>query len=520
MIIRNVVRKNFYNDSVSLMLLSSKIGKMAGVKEAAVMMATAHNIEIMERSGLLLPDSKGASPNDMLIAVLAEDEESSAAALEAVDEYFAGGGQGVQAGDELVAKSQTTALGMLPGANLSLISVPGPYAAAEAKKALNNKLHVFLFSDNVTLQEEKELKDIAAAKGLLMMGPDCGTAIINGVGLGFANAVPKGPIGLVAAAGTGLQEVACLITELGGGISQALGTGGRDIKNAIGGTTMLMGLAALARDPATKVIVLVAKPPEENVLGKLNVALQSVNKPVVTCFLGAKGELAGEGVYPVGNLQEAALKAVELSALGADSGADFIISASNVKEIAAAEATCLRTPQRYLRGLYSGGTLCYEALLLVKPHIGNAYSNVSLEPHFLLASPDESKEHTLLDMGDDYFTAGRPHPMIDPSLRVERIRREAADPETAVILLDLVLGHGSHRDPAGALLPAIREGKREATAAGRHLSVVASVCGTSSDPQGLVEQEEKLRTAGVIVMPSNAQAVAMAAAILTSHNKI
>lgn len=518
MITRNVVKKNYYSDSVTLMLLSSKIGKMAGVKEAAVMMATDHNKELLTRSGLLLPEGRTATPNDMIIAVTAEDEKSAEAVLQAVEEYFAEEGKSQAGSDEemVTTKTQATALRLLPGANLALISVPGRYAAHEARKALDNNLHVFLFSDNVTLEEEKELKEKAAAKGLLMMGPDCGTAIINGVGLGFANAVKRGSIGLVAAAGTGLQEVTCLIDKLGGGISQALGTGGRDVKAAIGGSMMLMGLRALAADPATRVIVLISKPPEEAVLDRLTEAIKAIDKPVVTCFLGARVDVAGEKVYPVRTLQEAALKAVELSGMAADRAASYFMSDNLLQQTAAAEAARFGGQQKYLRGLYSGGTLCSEAIFLLEPLLGSVYSNVALDPEYLLPDPETSKGHTLIDMGEDYFTDGRPHPMIDPGYRVERLRREALDPETAVILLDVLIGYGSHADPAGALVPAIREAKEAAAAAGRYLSVVASVCGTPADPQGLEQQEEKLREAGVIVMPSNAQASLLAAAIITS----
>ncbi len=517
MIIRNIVRENFYNDSVSLMLLSSKIAKMEGIEEAAVMMATPHNLQLMDRSGLLLADARDASPNDMIIALMARDEETVEAALVSVEDYFTGAGREAPSGDEMVARTQATAVKMLAGANMALISIPGRYAAAEAKKALDNNLHVFLFSDNVTLQEERELKERARAKGLFMMGPDCGTAIINGIGLGFANSVRRGSIGLVAAAGTGLQEVTCIISELGGGISQAIGTGGRDTKGAIGGTMMLMGLEALAADPMTKVIVLISKPPEDGVRAKLNAALKKITKPVVTCFLGAPKDAIMEGIYRVENLQETAIKAVQLSQGGADPAANFIISPEGIKQIATLEAARLKAPQRYLRGLYSSGTLCYEAMLLLEPLLGRVYSNVSLADQYLLQNADKSRGHTLIDMGDDYFTDGRPHPMIDPSLRLERFQQEAADPETAVILLDVVLGHGSHADPAGALVPVLVEAKEAATAAGRHVSVVASVCGTPGDPQNLEEQEEKLRSAGVIVMPSNAQAAALAASIINSN---
>jgi FdrA protein len=278
---------------------------------------------------------------------------------------------------------------------------------------------------------------------------------------------------------------------------------------------MLMGLRALAADPDTKVIVLISKPPEEAVLGGLTEALKEIDKPVVTCFLGAHMGVVSEKTYRVEPLQEAALKAVQLAGVSVAIDSPFLTPEGSIKQKAAAEGACFAPAQKYVRGLFSGGTLCYEAMLLLESSLGQVYSKASLDSQYLLTDPEMSREHTLIDMGDDYFTDGRPHPIIDPSFRVERFRREAADPETAVILLDIMLGYGSHADPGGALVPAIEEAKTAASRGGRHLSVVASVCGTPGDPQNLQEQEERLRRAGVIVMPSNAQAAAMAAAIIS-----
>src|SRR5690606_14776291 len=125
---------------------------------------------------------------------------------------------------------------------------PGVYAAFEAFRALENNLNVMMFSDNVTVEDEIKLKDLAVKKDLLMMGPDCGTAIINGVGLCFANKIKRGPIGLVAASGTGLQEVTVLIDQFGGGISQAIGVGGRDLSKDVMGRMTLHAINALNAD--------------------------------------------------------------------------------------------------------------------------------------------------------------------------------------------------------------------------------------------------------------------------------
>jgi FdrA protein len=190
--------------------------------------------------------------------------------------------------------------------NLALISVLGDYAAAEAIKALRPGLSVMLFSDNVSLAHEREIKTLAREKNLLVMGPDCGTAIINGMPLGFANVVRRGAIGVVAASGTGLQEVTCCIDQLGAGISQALGTGGHDLHESIGGISMLYGLDALSADPDTRVIVLISKPPAPAVAEKILARARAAGKPVVVNFLGARPEdMNVPGITPAYTLADA-----------------------------------------------------------------------------------------------------------------------------------------------------------------------------------------------------------------------
>jgi len=516
MITRNFVRRNHYSDSVSLMLLSSKLTKMPGVIGAAVMMATDNNKVLMRRSQLLLEESETASPSDMIIALKVEGEEMLAEVQNVVEDFFSKTGRSANfTENDPVVRTQDMALKMFEGANLAIISIPGRYAAREAKKALERDLHVLLFSDNVSLEDEKELKKMAVAKGLLMMGPDCGTSIINGYGLGFANAVRKGGIGLVAASGTGLQEVSCIINKHGGGISQAIGTGGRDVKSSVGGIMMMAGLQALSSDHDTEVIVLVSKPPDKPVLDQILEVAGNAGKPVVSCFLGAVYGKVPDNVLTVRTLEEAAIRSIELSASNKGLHVEYPASGTRIREVAESGSCSFRPPQRFLRGLFSGGTLCYEALLLLSPVLGDIYSNIPFEPRLKLLDPGKSIGHTLLDLGDDYFTESRPHPMIDASYRVERFEKEASDPETAVILLDVVLGYGSHPDPAGVLVDPVSKARTSALLEGRNIIVIASVCGTPDDPQDLTRQEEKLREAGVLVMPSNAQASALATAIIS-----
>jgi FdrA protein len=513
-----------YYDSVTLMLVAKELLAMPGVQDAAVVMGTPANLALMRDAGLLTAEGQVATPNDLVVAVLAEDNSAAAAALAAVDGLLAAGKGGQQ--DEASQRrphSLRAAMRTHQDANLALISVAGRYAAREARLALANGLHVMLFSDNVSLEDEIALKTLAAERGLLCMGPDAGTAIINGVGLGFANAVPAGPIGLVGAAGTGLQSVSSDIARAGSGVSQAIGTGGRDLSEAVGGRTMLAGIAALQADPATQIIVLVSKPPAERVMAEVLIAAKGP-KPVVVCFLGADpGVVERAGLIPVSTLEQAAAVAVALAR--GQEWCSPIVACDEAPLAylpqARAEAAQLQPSQRFIHGLYSGGTFCYEAQLIVEGLPDPVYSNAPI------AKPDASHQpppdavihgqHQILDLGADEYTVGRLHPMLDPSLRNRAIVHAADDPEVAVLLLDVVLGYGAHPDPAGEAAQAITAAKARAAAAGRALPVVTFVCGTEDDPQRLSQQEAKLRAAGALVTASNAQATRVAALILASQ---
>ncbi|MDI6895552.1 MAG: acyl-CoA synthetase FdrA [Bacillota bacterium] len=510
---RSVVVSQTYFDSVTLMKISSVLTGLTGVRQAVAIMATEANKQTVREAGLLVEGLDGLGATDLLIAVEADEEASAEAAITRARELLKGEAPGSTPARRAAPRTLDSALGILPGANLALISVPGVYAAAEAARALRRGLHAMVFSDNVTVEDELRLKILAREKGLLLMGPDCGTAILNGVPLAFANAVRRGSIGIVGAAGTGIQQVSVLVERLGSGVSQAIGTGGRDLSARVGGITMLQGLAALEADEETRVIVLVSKPPAGETARAVLAAVRGCSKPVVVVFLGGdRRPIEEAGAYAATTLAEAARLAVVLdrgeTVVRGDEGWD-----EEGEAVARREAERMAGVQRYLRGLYSGGTLCDEAMLILRELIGTVYSNVPLDPRLRLPDAWTGVADTVVDLGDDQFTRGRPHPMIDPALRVARLEREAADPEVAVVLLDVVLGYGAHPDPAGALAAAITRAKERAAAEGRYLSVVASVCGTPADPQGLDEQEATLRSAGVILQPSNALAARMAGLI-------
>jgi FdrA protein len=489
-IVRQRVFRNAYRDSVELMRIAAEIEALPGVIRAGLVMCTPANLAIVAEAGLDKGLDPRAGPNDMVVALAANDEDAAEAAFERAAGLMRGAAaEAAGEGQRFVPTTIAEALADLPGANLALISTPGPYAGAEALKALKRGMHVFLFSDNVPIETEIELKRLGVQKGLLVMGPDCGTAILDGVPLGFANAVRRGGVGLVGASGTGLQQVTCLLDAFGAGVSQAIGVGGRDLHDEVGGMMMLAALERLAADDGTEVVVLISKPPAPSVAARVLAAASAASKPVVVNFLGGDADaIRASGAHPATTFEEAAQTAASLS-LGmaptplADGRPDpFALAAGLV------------AGQDRIAGLYSGGSLASEAKVVLKALLG----------------AEVAAAQRIVDLGDDEYTVGRPHPMIDPRLRSEKIEEAGEDPQVAVILLDVVLGYASHPDPAGALVPAIRAAREAARRGGRGLDVIASVCGTPGDPQGLSTQRASLVDAGVVVAASNARAAHLA----------
>jgi FdrA protein len=506
MIVVGSIKKGAYFDSITLMRCGKEIAAMGGIADAAVVLGTKSNQAILNSSGLLSPGFDKAGETDLLIVVKAKSRTLAQLAISAAEGVLK---QAVHeaaspSGSQPQPASLDAALQTLPGANLALISVAGRYAGHEAMRALQRGLHVMLFSDNVSLEKEIELKTYARKKGLLLMGPDCGTAIINGAPLGFANVVRRGDIGIVAAAGTGLQEVSCLISNAGAGISQAIGTGGRDVKREVGGMMFVRAMKALANDAKTRVILLISKPPHREVLKRIDRLVKTIRKPVIKIFIGAKTKPGDPST-----LEEAGLMAVAASHGESAEAARKFIAAGDaiIVNRARREAAKRKKGQKYVRGLFSGGTFCAEAQILFSRMIPHVYSNVPVGTARLLKDSLKSEKNTVVDMGEDEFTVGRPHPMIDYSLRNRRISQEANDPETAVILLDIVLGHGSHPDPASELSAVISKARKK-------VAVVCSITGTDQDPQRRSEVEKRLRSAGAIVMSSNAAASKLAGQII------
>jgi FdrA protein len=543
------VRRGSYHDSVTLMQVSRQAEGLPGVEAAAAVAATPVNLELLARQGFAV-DAGGLGPSDLVVCVRAADEETAEEAMEQVGELLAGVGRGDSGsgpGPGVAApRSLRAAARRDPDLNLAVLSVPGRHLHYEIAEALRAGLHVFCFSDGLDPATEAACKRTAAERGLLLMGPDCGTAILDGVGLGFANAVRRGPVGVVGASGTGIQEVTCLLDAAGIGISHAIGVGGRDLSPEVGGIMTLRALELLAADPATERLVVISKPPDPQVARRVADAAATTGKPTVLAFPGMSAPPPlPPGVTFAGSLESAAAWAAAVGSLGAGGAAAGQGAASwsggtaephqpvpgppvgeatpgegRVAPVVHSPPADPAPPQPHptrpaavtpgaIRGLFSGGTLCYEAMAVVAGVVGRVASNIPLRPEWRLADVNRSEGHTFVDFGDDAMTEGRAHPMIDPGLRNERFRREAADPGTGVVLLDVVLGYAAHPDPAGELAPLI-----EQALAGRPggLSVVVSLCGAAADPQGLDGQAATLRAAGALVTRSSAQAARLALA--------
>lgn len=505
-----LIKKNSYFDSVTLMGITKRLASLEGVLNLSVSMGSDLNKALLQDSGMSTPEAEAATPNDLIISFCLENEDNAAQVFESIEKGLVKRSSGTAGKSKPVGIK--SALNASPDANMVIISLPGEYAVLEAKKALQNDLHVMMFSDNVSVEDELMLKTLAHEKGLLVMGPDCGTAIINQKALCFANVVNQGRVGVIGASGTGTQEITVLLDQYGYGISQVIGTGGRDLSKSINAIMMCDALQALAQDPDTDLIVLVSKPPEASVAEKVNNLAKQVGKPVVVCFLSEGESRASDANLHFANtLEEGAQKAVALldaSFKVAPVATDLALVAELSKKL---DAT-----QKYVRGVFCGGTLTDEARIIFKNQCPGlpCYSNVAKKQDEKLVNPNESVMNSFVDMGDDAFTVGKPHPMIDPTLRNLRLVQEATDPQTAVILLDVVLGFGSNEDPAAVTLEGIEAAKKVAQQQGREVIFVGYVLGTEKDPQTMQLQVQKLEFAGVILGKNNAHAARIAAEII------
>lgn len=491
-----VIKKNNYQDSINLMLLTNEINTLEGVTKSQIMMGTEANKDIMNSAGLLSDEAKDAAPSDMVIAIEASEDSVVSRVVEKVNQFLSD--LSVKKGSQVIksATSMEMALEMLPDANVALFSIPGEYGAPEMEKALKKGLHVFSFTDNISVEDEVKLKKLAHEKGLLMMGPDCGTGIISSIPIAFTNVVRPGNIGIVGASGTGIQEVSTIIDRLGAGCVHAIGTGGRDLYEAINGVTMKDAILALEYHDATDVIVVISKPPSKSVRDEVVNLLQNLSKPVVAIFLGEHPKAHEGNVYFAHTLDEAARIAVDLS--------NNSTVASTYHTPVQTEAFATVSEDKTVKGLYSGGTLGSEAAMLISEAL--SLGGVIKAEGYLL----KTNGFEVVDLGDDMYTQGKPHPMIDPEVRIAFMKKMADQPETGIILFDVVLGYGCHPDMVGALLPAIESIK---SIRGNDIRFVATVVGTDQDPQDYHEAVRRLKQVGVFVADSNAKAVELALAL-------
>jgi FdrA protein len=498
-----VIRTNQYYDSVFLMGVNNRLSQVEGVKQTAVLMGSDRNKMLLEDIGIRGTALENAQPNDLIVAVIAETPEIVKSVLNDLDDALSAVDEGAT-----TAQLHTLEDGLVekPLANLAVLSIPGEYVYREARKALEANLNLFIFSSNVSLEEELKLKRFAAERKLLVMGPDCGTSILGGTGIGFANVVRRGTIGAIGPSGTGLQEFTTQIHNSGYGISHAIGTGSHDLSAEIGAITTLMALEALEEDPQTDIIAIIAKPPDRKVLEILVERTKRCGKTVIGCFLGMSDitDLATIGFYCARTIDDAARKTIQVISGGEDE--QKIELTRQERDSAKIRRQNWSSEQRFLRGLFAGGTFSYQSQQILEEAGFTVYSNAPLNPLYKLARIEESRAHTLIDMGDDDYTLGRPHPMIDGTMRNRRLLSEGQDPTVAVILLDFILGFNASKDPVGDLLDSIIVAKQTRKEHGGELTVVASICGTDSDLQDLGHQKEMLENAGVIVFQTNARA--------------
>lgn len=517
--IQTMIKSNNYMDSVFLMKTGKAVGALDGVKKAVAVMGTDLNKTVLREFGALNAETEAAGTNDLIVAVDADED-----VMAAVEECLAGllnakkpaSGSTAQ---QYVSVEQAAAAD--PELNLAVISLPGDFAAYEGIKALKAGMHVFMFSDNVPLEDELEMKRIGREKGLLVMGPGAGTAIIDNISIGLMSKVRRKHIGIVAASGSGLQEVAMLVHNWGEGISQAIGTGGRDLSKEVGGSTMLMGMDILKNDPDTDVIVLISKPPHPDTMAKMFAAVKTMGKPVVIFFLGGKAsDVEASGAYCAKTLEEAASMAVALARGETPEKGDYVASVcEELLPLAKAEAAKLTGGQKYLRGLFCGGTHSEEAVMLLQEMISDLYSNINFGHVTMMENRHVSTKNCLVDMGDEEFTVGKPHPVMDPSILNDRLVQEGSDPDTVILLFDLLLGYGVHEDPAGTIADSLRQIREKTEAEGRHICMIASICGTDLDPQDYQKQKMTLEDLGVIVLESNGRAALLSGLIAKEVQK-
>ena len=478
--IKTIIKKDLYKDSVSLMLLNNKINDHDAVNIASIMMASPANKEMFESNGLLTDEVKNASANDVAIVLDLKDDSKLDEIINIIDESLSQN----QSDSTDAKKSIDTledAFNEMKDANLAIISIAGSYVYSVANKCLDKNLNLMIFSDNVDIEEERKLKQKAKEKNLLVMGPDCGTSIINGIPLAFANTVKKGKIGIVGASGTGIQEVISVLDQNGYGISQAIGTGGRDLHSEIGAISFIQAFDMLMEDDQTEVVIALSKPPAKEVKENLENYFLKSKKPIAAIFLGEEPKDHYENLYWADTLDEVATLAIDLL--------------EKKKPENKTDRFEVIDKKGSIKGLFCGGTLASESANLIQRALNITYKKS--DDGYLL----NKDGFQVIDLGDDKYTKGKPHPMIDPNARIPFIKKAIEDNDTKVVLMDVVLGYGSHDNPASTITDVIKENSN------KDVEFVITLCGTKGDYQNIDSQKQLLEEAGAKVFRTNREAV-------------
>jgi succinyl-CoA synthetase alpha subunit len=506
----SIIYHTRYIDSLETLFQTTFLSSQSGINSSFVGMCTSGGKHTIDELSLTCESSESALESDLIIVANADSEEIFRSAVKTLEE------QTKNKTNKTSFSSVKTAVGANPAANLCVISVPGEYVKREAFNALDLGLHIVIFSNHVPFEEERQIKEYARDKGLLCMGPDCGVANINGAAFVLGSITQSGPVGICGASGVGIQYIGAMLDKAGSGVSQIIGTGGNDTKDEVGGITTLMGIDALENDPKTQYIVLVSRKPGKNTFEKIKARIAKCKKPVVAYYMGATSEEITEtGAIWAANLEDASAKAIRLAGKALE-----FDDVQKLNEIAAQAIQKMNPEQKYVRGAFLGGTYCDEALRTLNDKIGGVYSNIPVSPEWTLKDSGVSVKNTVIDYGEEEFTKGRPHPVIDPSVRLPAILREASDPETAVLLLDFVLTPPGPKDSAGPVIEEIKKARELVRSRGGELAVVASVCGTNLDIQKLDKQEAALKEAGVYVCMSNYKAALLAGEIIRNKMEV
>lgn len=524
-----LVKSNYYRDSLNLLKISDIMKRSSsGIVEAVVIMGTKTNKAVLVKLGFPSTKINQATESDLIIAIEAVDKGSVDSALRKVEELLHSDGSSDTS--NLVSENPTdldSALVSMSNANLALISIPGEYVKDLSIKLSNEGIHQQIFSDHVPLDDELTIKEYAAKKGVLVLGPGAGTSIINGKGIGFSNVLRRGPVGIIAAAGTGLQEVSSLLDQCDIGVAYGLGVGANDPKEKIGGLMMLEALKVLEELPDIEIMTIVSKPPSPRAKKQIiDYIVKHGKKKYVLAFLGGGHDdslpnSTKSKIVQVTTLASAVFAVAGLTSneLYKQSLVRLRIEPEILQRSVAKEWKGFGQQQKYIRALYTGGTFAYETQVILNGILKDLFSNAPTGRTKKLPQSSKSKKHSILDLGEEEFTQGRPHPMIDPTIRRLRLVEESQDPEVGVVMMDFVLGYGSNPDPVGAVLKEIGQVKATARKGGRYLSIVTHVCGTKGDPQGYDESVRKLENVGALVFPTNALA-AIASAQIIARGKL